>query len=126
MNPAAAVVSFVVRGLPWVIVGMIGAVTGAAAVRGARSAAPPLDLAGSPATDDAAGGPSSAGWMVAVGPQDLVAGALAGRLLAVVLRPRPVGAFLGGLAAGAAAAALLPAEGPVPAGAREEGVRVPR
>ena len=129
MNPAATLVTFMVRGLPWVALGMVGAVTGAAAVRGARSAAVPLDLPCSPGDDDLAWGPSGPGRVIHVGPQDLVAGALAGRLLAVALRPRPVGAFLGGLAAGALAAALLPGEGPFPAGAGEHGedtVRMPR
>jgi len=113
VNPPA-VIGLLVRGLPWALIRVAGAVVGAAPVRGARTPVAPPAIAGSPAEDEAEGA-CSPGISIAVAPTDVAAGALAGRLLALVLEPRPLGAFLGGLAAGALAAALVPAHDLFPA-----------
>jgi hypothetical protein len=125
MSPLVLLVGRLVREVPWAIVGSCGALVGALAVRGARSAAVPPDVAGPPDGDDESGPPGPA-RVVTVQPHELTVGVVAGPLLALVLRPRPVGAFLGGLAAGAAAAALIPGQGPSSPGAGGDAWRMPR
>ena len=124
MNPAAVVVRLVVRGLPWAAIGSAGAVLGSIAVRGARSAdVPPVIPGLEDAEDDPGADP---GRVITVGPGEMLAGAVGGLALAPLLRPRPLGAFLGGLAAGAAAATLLPGADRLPAAITEPGWRKPR
>ncbi|MCU0483080.1 MAG: hypothetical protein MUC54_02215 [Chloroflexi bacterium] len=110
MNPLSVLAGLLVRGFPWAIVGTLGAAVGSTAVRGARAANVPAMIPG--LEDDTAAGLSGGAAAITIQASDLAAGALGGPLLAVLLRPRPLGAFLGGLGAGAAAAALAPAEGP--------------
>lgn len=118
MNPKVAVAGLLARGLPWAAIGVAGALVGAAAVRGARSAAVPAAIAAAP-DDDEVDDASPPGAGIVIGPVALMAGGVAGRILALVLRPRPLGAFLGGLAAVALAAALVAAEGAFPPTAGE-------
>jgi hypothetical protein len=125
MNPVAILVRLASRSLPWALVGGCGAIVGAIAVRGARSADGAADAPGvvDDGDDDLPPGPVRA---IRIGPLELVAGAAAGPALAMVLRPRPLGAFLGGLAAGAVAAALIPRPAHVSAGGDHDDWRMPR
>jgi hypothetical protein len=124
VNPVVILVALVARWLPWALVGGVGATVGAVAVRGARAAdgAPAIQGRRDDGEDGVPPGPVR---MVTIGPLDLVAGAAAGPVMALVLRPRPLGAFLGGLAAGAVAAALVPGPRRVPAGGEEDDWRMP-
>ncbi len=118
MNPPALVLGFLVRGLPWALIGSAGALVGGAAVRGARSAVTPPAIAGAPDETGIDGADAREG-RISAGPAALLAGALAGRLLALLLRPRPMGAFLGGLAAGTLCATLVGAGAQIPTRADE-------
>ena len=124
MSPLAILLGLAVRASPWAIVGGGGALVGSIAVRGARSADIPPVIPGLEDEADEAG-PGGLPGTVTIRAQDLAAGALAGPLLALVLRPRPLGAFLGGLAAGAVAAALIPGPSANPAGGDRDDWRMP-
>jgi hypothetical protein len=111
MNPVAVVLGLIARGIPWAVIGSAGAMVGSIAVRGARAADVPPVIPGLEVEREEGGAPEAA-RVITIGPGELAAGALGGPALALLLRPRPLGAFLGGLVSGAAVAALLPGAGP--------------